>query len=337
MQYKGARMRMNYVFEGLKEKKGRLVGVLGDLILDTSIQADLKRKTPFILTQKVRTDSLGGAGNVAANLKRLGVNPILFSVLGQDKSSKKIHKILKQEKYNRSGLLFEKDRKVSNKISLITDNKVILRLDRDEKKKISPEMERKLIAKFEKKISKLEILVLSNYSKGCITGRLFDAIKKRCLARKVKLIVDSHTMLDFSGVYLLKVNRSEFESMIGKNLSSRSEYLQYGWKFKRANKIRNLLITLDKDGLILINSQNRCLLLKSHCDRALDACGAGDSMIAAVAASLMCKMRLEQAVNLGNYAAAICCQKVGAYAVGDSEIRPFIALGGRMEGGGEKS
>ena len=158
-------------------------------------------------------------------------------------------------------------------------------------------------------------VVVSDYQKGCIGQDLFERIKKICFARNIRLLVDSKSSWDLSGIFLYKPTVAELEKLLGRKLAGIDETIEYGMRFKQEQGIENLVITLDANGLIYLDDSNMAYPIPSACKAPVDPTGAGDSMMAAMAVCLANGVPMGAAVRIANEVAAISCERMGTLAV----------------------
>lgn len=298
------------------------VGIIGDSVLDKYIYGKTKETDNTVFIPEKKYYYLGGAANVANNVLSKVCNMIYISVYGYSDKAKIFNTLLKGKGLNNSIIINDNLKDISLKTRFVCNNKILMRVDEDCIKDINENISDKLYnqVKYNIKVNKLKILILSNYNKGCISEELHIRIKKLCKFYNVKLLVDSNQNYDYSDIFLFKPNLAEFEKITERKFSNRDELIKAGLNFKRDNNIQNLLITMDRKGLIFINQTNECIHMKSLCNKIIDSCGAGDSMIATIAACLAKDIDINSAIELSNYSAAVCCNTLGTYATTISDI-----------------
>jgi len=300
-----------------------MVSVIGDSILDEYIYGSLIQKDFPIFKPLNKHYLLGGAGNVVLNIKRMGSSVAFFSVLGDSEKSDIFKSLLVDKGIFNTFIITDKSRDICLKTRIVSDNKVLVRIDNDYTAKLSEQISNQLYNQLRYNIRETKVMIISNYYKGCITEELFIKIKKLCEVNDVKILLDCSKKHDFDGIYLLKPNLAELENMIGRKFDGLNDIIETAMKFKQYNHIHNMLLTMDKDGLILIDEDNNYVKMKSLCTNIVDTCGAGDTMISAIALCLANGVDLKSAVQFANYAAAVCCENMGTYAVSLNDIHNF--------------
>ncbi|MDF2803991.1 MAG: Bifunctional sugar kinase/adenylyltransferase [Anaerocolumna sp.] len=299
------------------------IGVIGDSILDKYIYGILDNKESISFTPKKKYYYLGGAGNVAHNVLSNGCSPVYLSVYGKSDKTKAYTSLLEGKGLSNAIIIKDKVHDISLKTRYVVENKILLEMNEDCNADISEETAIKLYNQlnYSIKVNKIRILILYIYDKGCIAEDLFHKIMSLCKIYNVKLLLDCKHKYDFTDIYFLKLNISGFERLTGKKFNCKEDVIKIGIKFKKKNKVQNLLVTMEESGLILFNESNESLYLESKCDRIIDTCGAEDSMMATIAVCLAKGIDLENAVRVANYSAAVSCLKLGTYAVTLDDIK----------------
>lgn len=305
---------MNEILETLRTNSPK-IAVLGDSILDAYYVGFLRETQDSVFIPQKRYYHLGGAGNVAYSIRRLGGSPLFYTVLGVRPNSKTFHGLLTNKKLLSSFCLTEAARDICLKTRLVADNRILLRLDEDYDAPISADTSNRLYSHFRYNMEDVRCVVVSDYQKGCIGQDLFERIKKICYAHNIPMLVDSKSSWDFSGVFLYKPTVAELEKKLGRQLSGIDETIEYGMRFKQEQGIENLVITLGANGLVYLNDSNRAYPIPSACKAPVDPTGAGDSMMAAMAICLANGIPMDAAVRFANETAAISCEKMGMVAV----------------------
>ena len=305
---------MNEILETLRTNSPK-IAVLGDSILDAYYVGFLRETQESIFIPQKRYYHLGGAGNVAYSIRRLGGTPLFYTVLGVRANSKTFHGLLTNKKLLSSFCLTEETRDISLKTRLVADNRILLRLDEDYDAPISADTSNRLYSHFRYNMDDIRCVVVSDYQKGCIGQDLFERIKKICLARNIRLLVDSKSSWDFSGIFLYKPTVAELEKLLGRQLAGIDETIEYGMRFKQEQGIENMVITLDANGLIYLDDSDMAYPISSVCKAPVDPTGAGDSMMAAMAVCLANGIPMDAAVRFANEVAAISCERMGTVAV----------------------
>jgi D-beta-D-heptose 7-phosphate kinase / D-beta-D-heptose 1-phosphate adenosyltransferase len=284
--------------------------VIGDVMLDKYIFGNVSRISPEapvpILTVNEESYRLGGAANVAANISSLGGDVSLFGFVGKDENSKILSNLFR-EKGIKSFL--DTNHKTTVKERIIGRDQQMIRLDREDNspKYFTPE----ILAPLKKKSLASDVIIISDYAKGCVTSDLMRVLK----SFNKKIIVDpkpQNTSL-YSNCFLITPNEKEALEM-----SSQSEVYSAG-KYLRDNLGCNVLITRGEKGMVLFSDTN--IEIPTVAKEIYDVTGAGDTAIATLSLALSCGSSLEEAVILANHSAGISVGKIGTSTVSIEELR----------------
>ena len=310
----------------LKEKNPNII-VIGDLILDKYLWGNCDRISPEAPVQIIDIDSdsyfLGGAGNVANNLISLGANVTILSVVGQCGTASKITDLLKTAKVNSKHIIFEKNRRTSQKTRLISSQQQVIRFDRETLNDISEDSQDNLIAIFSSIVNDYDFVVLSDYGKGVHTEKLTQSIIKISKENDVKLIVDpkGSDYSKYKGAYTITPNKKEAVLATGINITDTESLTNALIQLKDNLKLDKSLITLSHDGIATYDKE-----LKEFPTSAIevfDVTGAGDTVIASLAFALSSGLSFENAIKLSNLAAGVVVAKIGSATASIEEIIEF--------------
>ena len=174
-------------------KNPRLL-VIGDLIIDQYLWGDSERISPEAPVQIVNINQesimLGGAGNVISNLKALGANVDIISVIGNCEISNGLKKLLKNIEINTKYLVTQKNRVSSKKSRIISSKQQVIRFDQESTEAISKKSQELIITTFKKIVLDYEIILLSDYGKGVLTEDLTKSLIDIANRNNKKVLVD---------------------------------------------------------------------------------------------------------------------------------------------------
>ena len=313
-------MGINSFFNKIKDIS---VLVVGDSMIDSYVYGEIKRESPEAPVPIVNVikslKKLGGAGNVALNLKSLGANPILCSVIGNDKNGKDLLKILEKEKLRTDGIIIDKKRKTTVKKRVIVNNNHIVRID-DE---ITDPINNMILNKISKKIISLskdsEILIFQDYNKGVITKKLIQNVRKNCFDIFISVDPKHANFNDFKKVDLFKPNLNEIKKNFNINDTTDRKLIDLGEKFIKENKIKNLMVTLSERGIIIIN-ESQISKHKTQIKKIIDVSGAGDTIIALASILFYLKIPQKFIGEICNLAGGMACMESGVYTIKLKEL-----------------
>ena len=312
-------MKINKVFEKIKGKK---IIIIGDSMVDSYVLGEINRNSPEapvpIVDVKQEDTKLGGAANVALNIQSLGMEPILCSVVGDDKDGENFLKLCKKNNLDTTGIIIDYNRKTTNKKRVIVNKKHILRIDNEETNYIEPEIREKFVNNIEKLISNNKIIIFQDYDKGVISKELIEEINK---IDHLFIAVDpkKRNFFEFKNVDLFKPNLSEMLNAFNskddsiKNLNTISDEL------KSKNNIKNLMITLSDNGL-LINNDAGFIHNKIENKKIIDVSGAGDTVISLATILFYLKLPEKFIAEMCNLAGGITCMSSGVSAINLKEL-----------------
>lgn len=295
------------------------IAILGDSILDEywlgGFDADRIIFSPESLYQVP-----GGAGNVACNIRLMGGNPLLYSCVGRSQASIRYRRCLRNAGVATDHLLISRRKDICCKSSLMNGSRRILRVDRDEKSRICHKEEEAILSSLFQSDTNWADLIVTDYQKGFLTQEGFDRIRNFCMHRHIRLYIDSASQWNLNGVFFYKPNRFQFEKIVGVPLTTRSHIEKAALEFKRRQGVIHMAVTMDQEGVLYLDKQNRVIHFGASCQDAVDPCGAGDTFIAALVTCIASGHPVEEAVRLANSAAGIACAHSGTYAVAREEI-----------------
>ncbi|QCI23630.1 D-glycero-beta-D-manno-heptose-7-phosphate kinase [Buchnera aphidicola (Macrosiphoniella sanborni)] len=301
-----------------------LVLVVGDIILDSYWYSKnhyklFEKFIPIVPIQEIQ-EQPGGAANVAKNIAKIGGDCKIIGYIGMDNEGMKVKKLLNHIRINQD-LIAIKNHKTITKIRILSDNKQLIRIDLQEKYLFNNE--NLLYQKIINSLSQHKILVLSDYAKGTLMNipNIIHFTKKM----SIPILIDPKgiNFEKYSGASLLTPNLSEFEKIVGKCYQE-DEILDRGMKLLYKLKLSALLITRSKDGMTLFQYQKKPIHFPASSHKAYDVTGAGDTVIAIIAASLAKGYSLEESCFYANIGAGIVIKKIGTETLTIHELNTAL-------------
>jgi len=314
--------------------------ILGDVILDEYVWGDVKRISPEapvpVVWAKKRSYVLGGAANVAHNIRSLGASVCLCGVVGQDKHADILLSELNKQRINHKGVLKTNNRHTTQKSRIIAGHQQVVRLDWEHTEPLPQSVNKKLYNFIEKNINKFDAVIIEDYGKGVINSWL--AKKVINLARDKKCIITVDPKQEhfqyYSGTTSITPNRKEAESAV-RNLKMQdttnsfrinTDRLMKDKDLRRAGnellkylKLDSLLITLGEEGMYLFE-KNHLAHIPTQAQEVFDVSGAGDTVIATFTLSLASGATNLQAAHIANHAAGIVVSKIGTATITKQEL-----------------
>lgn len=312
--------------------KGKVL-VIGDLMLDEFLWGNVERISPEAPVPVVKIKngdrklSLGGAANVAYNIKTLGGKVFLAGVIGDDVQGKYLLELTKKIALDCSGIIAEKGRPTTHKLRIIAHSQQIARLDRETEKNILPSSSKKLTDYIKKQIDNTDNVVISDYAKGLFSPKLLGEIFKILQSSKIPVLVDPtlKNIEYYSGATLAKPNLKEANQILAKaeNMTSFEGRKKVVYELKKKFGWKNILLTCGEQGMILIENQT-ITDIPSLGKEVHDVTGAGDTVIGTVALALSAGASLKEASTLSNFTAGIVVGKLGTAGVTQEELLQTI-------------
>jgi rfaE bifunctional protein kinase chain/domain len=295
--------------------------VLGDLMLDRYIWGDVSRISPEapVPVVEVKSDSLrlGGAGNVARNLESLGGAPILAGVVGGDAEGRWIKS---QAAGGGRGILIDSAKPTIVKTRIIAHHQQVVRVDLERRGAV-PEGLAEGLAAFAAKAD-YDGLLVSDYNKGIVTPALMRRVLAAAGERRAPVFVDPkvENFQLYSPVTLITPNHFEAEKDVRHPCRTDEEVERAGSEIMALIVCRYLIIKRGEQGMTVFQKGKKPIHIPTVAREVYDVTGAGDTVIAAAALSLLAGASIEQAAAIATAAAGIVVGKIGTAAVTSKEL-----------------
>lgn len=294
--------------------------VVGDVMLDRYFFGDAARISPEAPVPVVNVgevdDRPGGAANVALNVAALGARTTLIGVTGKDEAAQVLSEQLTAA---HTGVDFFKsvENKTISKQRIICRHQQLLRLDFE---KSFPKIDHDyLLNAYREHLSEASVVILSDYGKGTLSDP--QPFIELALKAKIPVLVDPKgtNFERYRHATLITPNLKEFEAVVG-SCHTEADILSRGQELIKRLELQALLLTRGEQGMTLIQSGHEALHLPAYAHEVYDVTGAGDTVIAVLAAGLAAHLPLSQAVALANLAASIVVTKLGTATVSVPEL-----------------
>ncbi|SMM99290.1 ADP-heptose synthase / D-glycero-beta-D-manno-heptose 7-phosphate kinase [uncultured Candidatus Thioglobus sp.] len=307
----------------LADKSPKIL-VIGDLMIDHYLWGSCERISPEAPVQVVNVNKentmLGGAGNVISNLKALGAQVDVISVIGHCKIADELKNLLGDIGVNTDYLITQAKRLTSKKSRIIASQQQVIRFDTESTEEISLTSQKSITNTFETIIEHYDVILLSDYGKGVLTENLTQSLIKIANNHDKKVLIDPKG-LDYSkyrGAYLLTPNKKEASEATGTQIKD-DESLTYAIKqLKIQCDLSVSLITLSEQGVAIFDDT-----LRTHptvAREVFDVTGAGDTVLASLGFTLSCGFDIDAAVKFSNLAAGVVVGKIGSATASLNEI-----------------
>lgn len=305
---------------------------VGDLMLDEFVYGEVSRispeaPAPVIAVQRSETN-VGGAGNVARNIASLGARCIFIGLVGDDAAGATLKTELARETRIESVLVTDPARPTTRKVRFVSEHfsTHMLRADWELAAPASETAERRLIEAIVAALPRADILLLSDYAKGVLTARVvreaIDAARK--LGKQVIVDPKSANLAIYRGATLLTPNRKEFAEATRRPIRSDADIAEASIEALRIADAEAVLVTQSEHGMTLAHRDGRLIHVPAQPAKVRDVSGAGDTVVAVLAATLAAGTDWETALRCASAAAAVAVSKPGTATVSLAELRRKI-------------
>lgn len=313
-------MKKKVIEKILNSSNRKKIFIIGDVMLDRYLLGDVTRISPEAPVQvfDIRNSEyrLGGAANVAYNVRTLGASPFLIGIIGDDADGKLLINAMKELNIDTSGLIAENGRPTTCKTRVISDSHHLLRIDSESKAEISVNSEKKIIKLLEKNAKDIGIIILQDYNKGALTKRLIWKITEFASNNGIRILVDPkfENFFEYQNVYLFKPNRKELEDALGKKIKRPDDIEAFADELMNKLNAKNIILTLGEQGMMIVERINGKLhteKIGTKARKVADVSGAGDTVISTIAVCLAGGASLKDAAIISNHAAGLVVEEVG--------------------------
>jgi len=306
------------------------VFVIGDLIMDHFLWGKVRRispEAPVPVVEVEREDlMLGGAANVAHNIKSLGGGVSITGVIGSDDDGRRFLRALKKKTISTEGIIGDPGRPTTTKTRIIAHNQQVVRYDREMKDGIKAAVTREVLAYIKKTISTAHVLVVSDYAKGLISPGLMKNIVALCAKHKKPLVVDPKVEhLDYyRGADIVTPNNLEAARGADMEIKDGKTLKKVGKILTKRLASRALLITRGEHGMSLFENDSETHI-PTVAKEVYDVSGAGDTVAGVLALSMAAGADFREAAVLANFAAGVVVGKLGTATLSADELFQAVA------------
>lgn len=304
--------------------KSPKVLVIGDLMVDHYLWGSCDRISPEAPVQVVNIENesklLGGAGNVANNLKALGASVDIISVIGDCNISEELKDLLVNIEIDPKYIFTDPGRISSKKSRVIASQQQVVRFDKEISEDISNDLQQSILSTFKSIVSSYDSILLSDYGKGVLTENLTKSIIEIANNFRKKVLIDpkGSDYSKYKGAYLLTPNRKE-ASEATQIIINDDQSLKKAIKFlKTKYKLSLSLITLSDQGLAVYDKNLR--IHPTFTREVFDVTGAGDTVLASLGFAIACDLNIDKAIEFANLAAGVVVGKIGSATTTINEI-----------------
>ena len=321
---------METLLDRCLQKDSPTILVVGDVMCDVYLWGKVNRISPEapvpVFEGMVQHHALGGAANVAANLRALGCEVRLLGVIGTDAAGHRVRDLLHKLDIADTWLLEDATRPTTEKTRLIASQQQLLRLDQESRLPLAPVLISQALELVGALIGGVDGIVCSDYHKGVCTPSLLESLFAMSRAAGRPIFVDPKVR-DFScylGATVLTPNRAEVEQASGITLDGAVSLASAVDVLMQQSQAQALLVTQGKDGMTLFYPPHAPVHIPARAREVFDVTGAGDTVIATFSLGVLCGLSFAEAAHLANVAAGIVVGKVGTSVVFPEELRAAL-------------
>jgi rfaE bifunctional protein kinase chain/domain len=307
----------NQLFDGFATTK---IGVVGDIMLDTYWWGSVDRISPEapvpIVSLQRKETRVGGAANVALNLRALGAPTTLFAVVGMDAEAEELNALLKAEGINTQYIHSSASRVTTNKVRIMGRNQQMMRLDHENTHDINEAESKALLDNFYAYVEKEQptLIILEDYNKGVLTKEIIETIIAYCNQKGIPTAVDpkQKNFLAYKNCTLFKPNLKEVKEGLKMEIPTvdLAHMQQVHQALQAALHHTISFITLSEHG-VFYAQENKQQLIPTHIRNIADVSGAGDTVIAVASLVYAYSKDMALAAEIANIAGGLVCELVG--------------------------
>ncbi len=311
----------------VEDLAGIRVLAVGDLMLDRFVYGAVDRISPEAPVPVLRIEResvmLGGVGNVARNLRALGATVCLVALMGRDQESRDIKGLLRDDVEIESHLIEDDARPTTIKTRYIAGSQQMMRADRERIVPVSGSLQDEIVERAIADLAQAKAMVLSDYGKGVLTEPVLRRLIDAAAERGVPVIVDpkGSDYARYAGATLVTPNRRELAEATGRTVEGDAGIVETAAALIEASGVNGVLVTRSQDGMTLVRGGGaEPLHLSATAREVYDVSGAGDTVVATLAAALGAGIAVEDACRLANVAAGIVVAKMGTATAAANEM-----------------
>lgn len=303
--------------------------IIGDVMIDSYLFGYVNRISPEapvpIVAVNKRTNRLGGAANVALNIKAMGARPVLCSVIGQDQQADTFQNLLRENNLYSGGILKSKNKITTTKFRVFGNNTQMLRVDEENTDPLNQDDQaifKHIIAAMMDE-QKIDAIVFQDYDKGVISPSLIDFVAKIAAKKNIPLTVDpkKKNFTAYKNLTMFKPNLKELQEGLSLEFDKkdRQKLLEAIRYIHEKQQIDLVLLTLSEDGILISRKNENGTYqehqLPAHLRSIADVSGAGDTVISLATLCLAAGLSDIETAALSNLAGGQVCEYVGVVPV----------------------
>ena len=313
-------------FESIRNKR---VLIIGDVMIDTYLWGKVDRVSPEapvpIVSEIIEESRLGGAANVALNVKALGAVPILCSVIGGDERGSLFIDLMEEQSLSDVGITVDDYRVTTQKTRVISGFKHLLRIDEEIENTLSRRVQNSFVELVLGLIETggIEVIIFQDYDKGVVTKAIIARVISLANKMKIPVMADPkyRNFMLYNSIAIYKPNLKEFVKGVKSDATKTDieRLAEEGEKFRTRQKIDALMVTLSSNGILVMEADSY-LHIPVVKREVTDVSGAGDTVISVLALCYSGGMSFRQAAAVANLAGGQVCEKSGVVPVDREQL-----------------
>lgn len=307
--------------------------IIGDVMVDSYLWGKVERVSPEapipIVVLRKRENRMGGAANVAMNIKSMGANPILCSVIGNDEKGIQFLELLKKEKITDEGIVRSSQRTTTTKFRIFGNSYQMLRVDEEMDNDLLPGDHLTMIRVIDRIMSKVKVdcIIFQDYDKGVITAKLISEVVQRAMAANIPVAVDpkKKNFMEYRQVTLFKPNLKEMKDGLNpdNDLEDVQSVIDAAQLLRKKLDARYILTTMSEKGVLMSfkeRSEERNIFIPAHLRMISDVSGAGDTVISVASLCLARNRSPNEVAYISNLAGGLVCEEVGVVPINKEKL-----------------
>ncbi len=309
--------------------------VIGDVMIDSYLWGKVDRISPEapvpVVNLNNRESRLGGAANVALNLKSLGAKTVMCSVVGNDKESQTLIDMFEEQGIDVRGIIQSQNRPTTIKHRILAGSQHLLRIDSETTKPISETESQQLINKVKELALEADVIIFEDYDKGVLTEKVISELIDFANQKNIPTVIDpkKRNFWHYKNATLFKPNLKELQEGLGKDIDvkntddtklDKSEIALAVKELAQKMELKSVLITLSEYG-VYISNKNENHKIAAHKREISDVSGAGDTVVSMAGLCMALKLPLKTVAQLANLAGGLVCESLGVVPINKTLLK----------------
>jgi rfaE bifunctional protein kinase chain/domain len=308
---------------------GRRILVIGDLMIDEWIWGTVTRISPEapvpVVAVADHSFTLGGAGNVASNLRALRAGVVFAGTVGDDAFGLQVRNLLQEQQVDDTGIFTLTDRPTTRKTRIVAHSQQVVRADWESTARLREEDRGRIAAFVRRRAADCDAVIISDYAKGLLSREIVEATS---ICPIVLADPKPQNVALLRGVTCVAPNVAEASTITGLAIVDDASLEAAGVRLLEMLDCRYAIVTRGEHGMALFGREGERLTIPSVARAVYDVSGAGDTVIAMLALGLAAGAQIEQAMQLANFAAGVVVEKLGTATASPEEVVALVEPAG---------